>query len=179
MEAGIWVWAPCISVLLSDRRLAGLPRWCSWQRTHLPMQETQAWFPGWEDSLEKEMVTHSSILTWEIPWAAEPGRLQSMGSQRAGHDQARTYTHTHAGHIPWKAIPPQVFCLHFLTQKDLRGYAAITRIWSLVLTRLFRYSLMLSISFTNRFFLQRFQYSLPYATLVCQRKQTRVGNRAF
>ena len=39
-----------------------------------------------EDSLEKEMATHSSILAWKIPWTEEPGRLQSMGSQRVGHD---------------------------------------------------------------------------------------------
>ena len=37
--------------------------------------------PGWEDPLEKGMATHSSILTWRIPWTEEPGRLQSMGSQ--------------------------------------------------------------------------------------------------
>ena len=41
---------------------------------------------GWEDLLEKEMATHSSILAWKIPWMLEPGRLQSMGSQRVGHD---------------------------------------------------------------------------------------------
>ena len=41
---------------------------------------------GWEDSLEKEMATHSSILAWRIPWTEEPGGLQSMGSQRVGHD---------------------------------------------------------------------------------------------
>ena len=41
---------------------------------------------GWEDPLEKEMATHSSILAWKIPWTEEPGRLQSVGSQRAGHD---------------------------------------------------------------------------------------------
>ena len=39
-----------------------------------------------EDLLEKEMVTHSSILAWKIPWTEEPGRLQSMGSRRVGHD---------------------------------------------------------------------------------------------
>ena len=39
--------------------------------------------PGWEDSLEKEMPTHSSILAWEIPWTEEPGGLQSMGSQES------------------------------------------------------------------------------------------------
>ena len=41
--------------------------------------------PGSEDPLENEMVTHSSILAWRIPWTEEPGRLQSMGSQRVGH----------------------------------------------------------------------------------------------
>ena len=41
---------------------------------------------GWEDPLEKEMATHSSTLAWKIPWTEEPGRLQSMGSQRVGHD---------------------------------------------------------------------------------------------
>ena len=41
---------------------------------------------GWEDPLEKEMVTHSSILAWRIPWMEEPGRLQSMGLQRVRHD---------------------------------------------------------------------------------------------
>ena len=42
--------------------------------------------PGQEDPLEEEMVIHSIILTWKIPWTEEPGRLQSMGSQRVGHD---------------------------------------------------------------------------------------------
>ena len=41
---------------------------------------------GWEDPLEKKMATHSSILAWRIPWTEEPGRLQSTGSQRVGHD---------------------------------------------------------------------------------------------
>ena len=53
---------------------------------HLPaMWETQVQSPGWEDPLEKEMATHSSTLVWKIPWTEEPGRLQSMGSQRVGH----------------------------------------------------------------------------------------------
>ena len=42
--------------------------------------------PGWGRSLEKEMATHSRILAWKTPWMEEPDRLQSMGSQRAGHD---------------------------------------------------------------------------------------------
>ena len=45
---------------------------------------------GQDDPLEEEMATHSSILAWRIPWTREPGRLQSMGSQRAGHDLATT-----------------------------------------------------------------------------------------
>ena len=49
------------------------------------MQETRVQSLGWEDPLEKGMETHSSILTWEIPWTEEPGGLQSMGSQRVGH----------------------------------------------------------------------------------------------
>ena len=43
-------------------------------------------FLGWEDPLEKEMATHSSILAWRIPWTEELGGLQSMGLQRVGHD---------------------------------------------------------------------------------------------
>ena len=54
---------------------------------HLPtMQETWVQSLGQEDALEKEMATHSSILAWRIPRTVEPGRLQSMGSQRVGHD---------------------------------------------------------------------------------------------
>ena len=54
---------------------------------HLPtMQETQVQSLGREDPLEKEMATHSSILAWKIPWMEKPGRLQSVGSQRVGHN---------------------------------------------------------------------------------------------
>ena len=54
---------------------------------HLPtMRETQVRSLGWEDPLEKEMATHSSTLAWKIPWTEECRRLQSMGSQRVGHD---------------------------------------------------------------------------------------------
>ena len=50
------------------------------------MRETWVWSLGREDPLEKEMATHSSILAWRIPWAEEPGGLQSTGSQRVGQD---------------------------------------------------------------------------------------------
>ena len=60
-----------------------------WSITRLPMQETremQVRFLGQEDLLEKEMVLHSSILAWRIPWTEEPGVLQSREWQRVGHD---------------------------------------------------------------------------------------------
>ena len=50
------------------------------------VKETWVQSLAWEDPLEKEMATHSSIIAWEIPWMGEPGNLQSMGSQRVGHD---------------------------------------------------------------------------------------------
>ena len=54
---------------------------------HLPtMQETWVQSLGWEDLLEKEMTTHSSILVWKIPQMEDSGRLQSMGSQRVRHE---------------------------------------------------------------------------------------------
>ena len=48
----------------------------------------RVWSLGWKDALEKELATCSSILAWRIPWTEEPGRLQSMGSQRVSHDRA-------------------------------------------------------------------------------------------
>ena len=66
------------------------PQWVSLvaQRVeNLPaVQETQVRPLGWEDPLEKEMVTHSSILAWRTPWTKKTDRLQSMGSQTVGHD---------------------------------------------------------------------------------------------
>ena len=50
------------------------------------VQEIRVRSLGWEDPLEREMATHSSILAWKISWTEEPGGLQSMGSQKVGHD---------------------------------------------------------------------------------------------
>ena len=50
------------------------------------IQETEVRSLDWEDALEKEMATHSSTIAWKIPWTEEPGRLQSMESQRVRHD---------------------------------------------------------------------------------------------
>ena len=57
------------------------------------MQETRVQSLGQEDPLEEGMATHSNILAWEIPWTKEPGGLQSMGSQRIGHDWATDHAH--------------------------------------------------------------------------------------
>ena len=59
------------------------------------MQETQVQSLGWEDPVEKEMATHSSMLAWEISWTEEPGGLCSMGLQRVRYDFVTEYTHTH------------------------------------------------------------------------------------
>ena len=71
-------------------------KWMAQQVKNAPaMQEIRerwVWSLGQEDPLEKEMATHSSILTWKIPWVKEPGGLESVGSQRVGHDWATRYT---------------------------------------------------------------------------------------
>ena len=54
------------------------------------VQKTSVQSLGWEDPLEKGMATHFSIPAWKISWTEEPGRLQSVGSQRVGHDWAST-----------------------------------------------------------------------------------------
>ena len=80
-----WVWIICLTsnvVITGASLVAQLLK-------NLPvMQETWVQPLGWEDPLENRMATHSSILAWRIPWTGEPGGLQSMGSQTAGHDWA-------------------------------------------------------------------------------------------
>ena len=78
-------------VLLWGSLVLGLPRWCVGKETRLPvkeMQETCVRSLIWEDTLEKEMATCSSVIAWKIPWTEEPNRLQSMGSQRVKCDWA-------------------------------------------------------------------------------------------
>ena len=76
----------CFEIII-DSEESRVPWWLRWK--NLPaMQVTQVQSLGWEDPLEKGMATHSCILAWRIPWTEEPGRLQSMGSQRVRHDWA-------------------------------------------------------------------------------------------
>ena len=69
------------------RKVVTLAGFLAGSAMNLPaMHETQVRSLSQEDSLEKGMTTHSSIIVWEILWMEEPGRLQSMGSHRVGHD---------------------------------------------------------------------------------------------
>ena len=72
----VWIRMTTERASLVAQRLKRLPA----------MRETWVRSLGWEDPLEKEMATHSSILAWRIPWTEEPGGLQSTGSQRVRHD---------------------------------------------------------------------------------------------
>ena len=91
MNGGAW-WAAVYGVAQSRTRLKRLSsRIMSFPggsvvKNLSAKQETRVQSLGREDLLEKEMETHSSTLAWKIPWMVEPGRLQSMGSQRVGHD---------------------------------------------------------------------------------------------
>ena len=87
--------AGILSAALSQHHLSGfeiaqLEFWASLVAQRLrrlpTMRETWVRSLGREDPLEKEMATYSSTLAWRVPWREEPGRLQSMGSQRVGHD---------------------------------------------------------------------------------------------
>ena len=70
-EANLWKWNSPVAQMIKRLRT---------------MRETRVQSLGQEDPLEKEMATHSSILSWKIPWTDDPGRLQSIGSQRVRHD---------------------------------------------------------------------------------------------
>ena len=62
---------------------------------------------GGEDPLEEDMTTHSSLLAWRVPWTEEPGGLQSMGSQRVGHDlPAKRKFNQIAMNLGWGALKP-------------------------------------------------------------------------
>ena len=82
------------------------------------MQETWVWSLGQEDPLKKGMATHSSILAWRIPWTEEPGGLQSVGSQRVGHDWAtNTFTTLHKV-TGIDAMNPEINKIHIFSNKQ-------------------------------------------------------------
>ena len=70
---------------------------------HLPtVQEIRVQSLGKEDPLEKEMATHSRTVAWKIPWTEEPGRLQSIGSQRVGHEWVTSLSYSQRGLPRWR-----------------------------------------------------------------------------
>ena len=73
-------------MIVWDKTTGGTSGKESAPQCRIQMQEMQLRSLGWEDPLEEEMATHSSIFAWKIPWTEEPGRLQFMGSPRTGHD---------------------------------------------------------------------------------------------
>ena len=81
-----WNISTCVGAVCGDEHVL----WTSLAAQmvkHLPMMWVTWVRPlGWEDPLEKGMATHSSIFAWKIPWTEEPGRLQSTGLQRVGHN---------------------------------------------------------------------------------------------
>ena len=99
-----------------------------WTKNSASVQETrgtQVWSLGQEDHLEKEMATHSSILAWKIPWAEEPGGLQSVGSQRVRHNWASKYANRWRGTMKnrgpkWNASCPWP-CLKGFMEAPLRN----------------------------------------------------------
>ena len=83
---GTWTPVPWTIPALDKRPhkyLAAASQVAQWVKNPPAMQESWVSFLGWEDSLVKEMATHSSVLAWRIPWTEEPGGLQSMGSQES------------------------------------------------------------------------------------------------
>ena len=77
-----WLWSPS-AVILEPQKIKSVT--VSTVFPSICHEVTQVRSLGWEDPLEKEMTIHSSTIAWKIPWTEEPGRLQSMGSQRVGH----------------------------------------------------------------------------------------------
>ena len=84
------------------------------------MQVTWVQSLDWEDLLEKEMATHSSTLAWKIPWTEEPGRLQSMGSQRVGHDRATSLSLSLFSSLSYICLH-----LHFIREMSAMSISAV------------------------------------------------------
>ena len=92
------------------------------------MQELQVPSLDWEDSLEKEMATHSSIPAWEIPWTQEPSQLQSIGSQRVRHDKSHGQRSL-VGCSPrsrWESGTTEWLHFHFYAlEKEMATYSSV------------------------------------------------------
>ena len=89
-------WTSCFHLFITNLLNTYLahPWWLRGLKCLSAMRETCVRPLGWEDPLKKKIATHSSILAWKIPWTEKPGGLQSMGSQRVGHDWATSLLFT-------------------------------------------------------------------------------------
>ena len=95
------------------------------------VRETWVWSLGWEDPLEKGVATHSSILACEIPWIEEPGKLQSVGSQRVEHNWAtnkHTHTHKHSVLSMFKVGKPMLW-YRFISLNAFSAYEGFIKRW--------------------------------------------------
>ena len=88
----------------------------------------QVRFLGWEDTLEEDMATHSSILAWRIPWTEEPGRLLYTGSQRVEHNGSEINTQNTPTSSPSISGPPAPALPHWFPQEPHEVHAFITPI---------------------------------------------------
>ena len=95
-----------------------LPSLVAQRLKRLPaVRETWVRSLGWQDPLEKEMATHSSILVWRIPWTEEPGR--STGSQRVGHDWVTSLTHSHSPEVNYISFDFLIITVSETAKMDL------------------------------------------------------------
>ena len=105
------------------------------------MQEIRVWSLSGEDPLEQEMATHSSILAWKIPWTEEPGRLQSMGSQRVRHDWVTEQVHMHLKQgFPDSTLGKLLLCFLGYPMHISHIYMHICYIYTLFQWLCYRYS---------------------------------------
>ena len=114
----------------------GYPLWHSWAflvaqtvKNLATTRETWVRSLGWEDPLEEGMATHSSIITWRIPWTEEPGGLQPMGLHRVGHDWATKHsTAWHSGVLPAQSI--QNMQGRLIKKEDIQlVWHTVSKIW--------------------------------------------------
>ena len=111
-----YIWLPGIQYLVMVQSGASLV--AQWKRIGLPMQAMQVRFLGWEDPLEEEMATHSSILAWEISQIEEPGGLQFMRSQKNQtwlNNRSAVDCHLSQGHHQTPSFPVIIFLNDHLT----------------------------------------------------------------
>ena len=88
-----------------------------------------SWSLGQEDPLEEGMATHSSILAWKIPWTEEPGGLQSIGSQRVGHDWSKLASMVRSDRMPIPNLDLKRSCIFLLVLLHLHYDPEITLLW--------------------------------------------------